>query len=108
MPDNDQGAWFTIFALFIIFAGIDTSMAMMESFVTNVIDASKRPRITVVIGVGVAGILISLPFSTNFGWVLFDLVDHYIRSYVTNVIGILQCVAIGWQFEQESTQRRSV
>ena len=64
--------------VFIIFSGIDTSMGMMESLVTNLIDYSKKPRIAVVIAVGLAGIVISVPFSTNFGWVLFDLVDHYI------------------------------
>ena len=71
-------------------------MAMMEGFVTNILDATKYSRVMVVIAVGVLGILISLPFSSNYGWVLFDLVDHYIQSYVIVIICILQCVSIGW------------
>ena len=89
MPDDDQAAWFLLFIVFIIFSGIDSSMSMMESLVTNIIDYTKYQRLTVVAVVGIIGIAISVPFSTNFGWMLFDLVDHYIQSYIIIVIGIL-------------------
>jgi NSS family neurotransmitter:Na+ symporter len=96
MPDDDQAAWFLLFIIFIIFTGIDTSMARMESFVTNIIDYTKYNRMLVVSGVGILGIIISIPFSSNYGWIIFDLVDHYIQSYVIIIICVLQCVAIGW------------
>jgi len=49
------------------------------------------------------GICLSAIFTTNFGWILFDLLEHYIASYVIIGIGFMQCVAVGWLFEYEST-----
>jgi SNF family Na+-dependent transporter len=53
------------------------------------------------------GILMSLPFCSNFGWILFDLTEHYITSYIVIMVGILQCIAVGWMFEYDSTAARS-
>jgi len=46
---------------------------------------------------------LSALFCSGFGWVLFDLVDHYISSYLIIGIGLMQCVAVGWLFEYQST-----
>jgi hypothetical protein len=54
-----------------------------------------------------AGAALSLLFTSNWGWVLFDFVDHYISSYIIIVVGFTQCVAVGWIFERESTARRT-
>jgi len=37
----------------------------------------------------VLGIVLSLPFCTNFGWILFDLTEHYITSYIVIMVGLL-------------------
>lgn len=51
--------------------------------------------------------MISLLFTTNFGWVLFDLVDHYISNYLILAVGLMQCVSCGWFFERDSTANMS-
>lgn len=53
------------------------------------------------------GLALSVLFTTNWGWVLFDSVDHYISSYVILLIGFCQCISVGWLFERESTASRS-
>ena len=89
MLDDDQIIWFLLFVVFIIFSGIDSSMSMIESLVLNIVDITNYLRLAVVTAIGIMGITISVPFSTNFGWVLFDLVGHYIESYIIIVICIL-------------------
>lgn len=54
-----------------------------------------------------AGAALCLLFTSNWGWVLFDFVDHYISSYVVIAIGLCQCISAGWLFEWESTACRS-
>jgi len=49
------------------------------------------------------GIIVSAALTTNFGWVLFDLVDHYISSYIVIGVGLMQCISVGWLFEKETT-----
>jgi len=53
------------------------------------------------------GFLISSLFCSNWGWVLFDLVDHYISSYIVLPVGLCQCIAVGWIFERKKTASRS-
>ena len=107
MSDNNQAGWFSLYMVFLIVSGINTSMAMMESFVAIIMDATKKKRIIIVAGVGALGIIVSAAFTTNFGWLLIDIVDHYVSSYIIIIVGLLQCIAVGWQFEQDSTQQRS-
>jgi NSS family neurotransmitter:Na+ symporter len=53
------------------------------------------------------GIAFSTVFTSNIGWALLDLVEHYISNYVIVGVGLLQCIAIGWLFEAEETSARS-
>ena len=84
-------------------AGIDSAFSYVEGFVTNLVDDFKINR-QVAAGVTcLLGIIISAFFTTNFGWVLFDLVDHYISSYIVIGVGLMQCISVGWLFEKETT-----
>lgn len=51
--------------------------------------------------------MLSSLFCTNWGWVLFDLVDHYISLYIVLPVGLCQCIAVGWIFERKATAMRS-
>jgi hypothetical protein len=35
------------------------------------------------------GVGLSMIFCTNWGWILFDLVDHYLSDYCIILIGLL-------------------
>ena len=58
-------------------------------------------------GVCFLGIAMSTVFTSSVGWVLLDLVEHYISNYVIIGVGLLQCIAIGWLFEADETMARS-
>lgn len=53
------------------------------------------------------GIALSAVFTTNVGWVLFDMVDHYTSDYMILAIVLLQCISVGWQFEADTTSALS-
>jgi len=50
---------------------------------------------------------LSTLFCSNWGWVLFDLVDHYVSNYIVLPVGLCQCIAVGWIFERQQTAARS-
>ena len=55
-----------------------------------------------VFGVGCTAI-----FTSNIGWVLVDIVEHYLTTQIIPGVGLLQCIALGWQFEIGPTSERS-
>ena len=89
--------------------GSERAFSYTEALVTNIIDAfhGNISRAGVSSLVCLFGALISMIFTTNFGWILFDLVDHYISNYLILAIGLMQCVSVGWFFEKETTAAMS-
>lgn len=53
------------------------------------------------------GFVMSIPFCTNWGFVLFDVIDHYLCTYLLVLVGILQCFGCGWGFDAENTMNKS-
>lgn len=88
-----------MFTLWMI--GIDSSVNFIEAGVTNMIDQSGMKRWECSLFICCAGFLLSSLFCSNWGWVLFDLVDHYISLYIVLPIGLCQCIAVGWIFERK-------
>jgi SNF family Na+-dependent transporter len=86
---SGNGGWFALFCFFLFICGIDTAIALIEAIVTNIVDEFKLNRIVTASIVCLIGIGLSALFTTNWGWVLFDLVDHYITSYVIIGIGFM-------------------
>jgi len=100
--DGSKG-WFGLFCFFMFIAGIDSAFSYIEAFNTNIVDATGCARWKAALGTCILGIVLSLPFTTNFGWTLFDLTEHYLSGYIIILVGFLQCVAVAWFFEYEST-----
>ena len=102
---SDMGGMYMIFCLLLWIAGIDSAFCYVESLVTNFLDLmnenrmdgkSLAKRALCAAMVCLMGIVITAVFTTNFGWVLFDMVEHYIADYLIVPIGLLQCVCVGW------------
>ena len=97
-----------LFYVTLFFTGLTSAAAYVEAFACNIMDQFKVERKIAISVTIVSGILLSLPFCSNFGWILFDLTEHYITSYIVIMVGILQCVSVGWLFEYDSTAARTV
>ena len=105
--ESGNGGMFGIFCFFLFIAGFDSAFSYIESIVTNIVDEFKINRIVAAAIVCVSGIAISALFTSNWGWILFDLVEHYISSYIIMGVGLLQCISVGWLFEYETTAMQS-
>ena len=105
----DSGHTFTFgllcFTLWI--SGIDSAVGFIESGVTNIIDATRMARWKATIICCVSGICLSAFFTSNYGWVMFDMVDHLLSNYILFAVGICECVAVGWIFERKETAHKS-
>ena len=53
----------------------------------------------------VLGFLAGIIYTTNAGLYFLDVVDHFVTNISLIVIGILECVAVGWIFGAEKMRK---
>lgn len=102
--------WALILGLTLFFLGIDSSFSAIEATSTVICDtayAGKVPRMFIAFLLCSFGFLGSIPFCCNWGFVLFDVVDHYLCAYLLLIIGILQALGCGWFFDAAQTMSLS-
>ena len=99
-----------LFFLLLLMAGLTSSVSLVEGLASAVIDkfrVSRGRAITIFCTLGALGsCLFALPQVVNpglendgtLGLTLVDLVDHWAFSYGLLVVGLLECVLIGWIF----------
>jgi len=100
---EDGNGYYVMFTVFLFFTGITSGFGFVEAFVTNIIDQTAMARWKVALGVCMLGMALCASFTSNVGWILFDMTDHFITDYIVITVGILECVSVGWIFEQEKT-----
>jgi SNF family Na+-dependent transporter len=77
--------------------GIDSAFGLVESVNSVVHDQFHRiPLPIVALIVCVAGFICGIPFTLTNGFFLMDIVDHFISDYCLILIGICECVIIGY------------
>ena len=82
--------------------GIDSAFSMVETVTHSLTDKfGFHPKRTL-IGVCAAGGLISLFFTSGAGLYWLDIIDHHINHFLLLVIGIAECIAVGWMFSAAS------
>lgn len=102
--------WCVLLGLVLFMLGIDSAFSMVEATSTVICDTpsgKKIPRMFVAFFLCFFGFLISIPFCTNWGYVLFDVIDHYLCAYLLIIVGIMQCFGVGWGFDAEQTMAKS-
>lgn len=97
-----SGLWAFLLGSTLFMLGIDSSFSAIEATSTVICDTAWGgivPRSFVAFILCVVGFLGSFPFCFNFGFTLFDVVDHYLCAYLLNMIGVLQAFGCGWFFD---------
>ncbi len=88
-----------IFYLCLVTLAIDSAFSIVEGVSTAVADKFKISHRKVTIGVcGIAGV-ISLIFASRAGLAWLDIVDNWTNQYHMILIGIAECIAVGWFFK---------
>ncbi|GAB4387807.1 MAG: sodium-dependent transporter [Thermodesulfovibrionales bacterium] len=88
-----------IFFLSLAVAGISSSISIFEAFTASVVDKFGLRRKPLITAVTVAGFLGSTIFSTQAGLLWLDIVDHFLTHYGLIVVGLFECVIVGWFFK---------
>ncbi len=90
-----------LFFLMVLCLGVDSQFAMVETVLTALNDAGvmaslSKPQKSAVVCLGMA--LIGLLFVTRAGMHWLELFDAFASNLTLFVIGLLECVAIGWVY----------
>lgn len=85
-----------LFFSILFFAGISSSVSIIEAFVSSVMDKFHFPRRHIVTVVSALGFMGSLLFVTGAGLYWLDIVDHFITTYGLVAVGIIQCLIAAW------------
>ncbi|VAX38080.1 Sodium-dependent transporter [hydrothermal vent metagenome] len=88
-----------LFFTSLVIAGLSSAISLIEAFSAAIIDKFNCSRKTVVSVVCITGFLGSIIFTAESGLHWVDIVDHFITHYGLVVIGILQCILVGWVFK---------
>ncbi|NFG61104.1 sodium-dependent transporter [Clostridium sp. CMCC3677] len=95
-----MGIWGNIlgvlFFICLVFAGLTSSVSLVEAIAAAIIDKFQLKRKKVVSVMCVMGFLISTVFATNGGLYLLDIMDNFINNYGIVTVGLLESVVIGW------------
>ncbi|MBE9536760.1 MAG: sodium-dependent transporter [Proteobacteria bacterium] len=90
-----------IFFFSLVVAGLSSSISIIEAFVSAVVDKFGVNRQALITYTAVFGFLGSVVFTTQSGLLWLDIVDHFITTYGLIVVGILECILVGWLFKFE-------
>jgi SNF family Na+-dependent transporter len=91
--------WSLLLAITLFTLGIDSAFSLIEAVSTVIYDTevgNRYPRMFIALVLCIFGCGMSAIFCTNWGFILFDVVDHYTAVYLMIFIGIAQCFGVGW------------
>jgi len=99
-----------LFFTLLLIAGLSSSVSLVEALISAAIDKFKASRKTTLLIFSFFGLIGSLSFalpniidhslSSNgtFGLSFLDLIDHWAFSYGLPLVGLIECILIGWFF----------
>ncbi len=87
-----------IFYLMLITLAIDSAFSIVEGVSAAIADKFHLKPKTVTIAVCAISGVISMVFITQAGLAWLDIVDNWTNQINLIVIGVLECIAIGWTF----------
>ena len=94
----------SIFFSTLIFAGLSSSMSIMEAVVAAISDKFKLTRVQALNRFALTSGALSLLVATNGGLYVLDIVDYATNQYGIVIAGILELVILGWFFNLESVR----
>ncbi len=84
------------FFMMLLTLGIDSAFSLVEAVATSFAEKLGVRKLSTTAVFCVIGFLVGLLFVTRAGLMWLDIVDHYINNFAVTVVGLLECVFIGW------------
>ncbi|UCG29320.1 MAG: sodium-dependent transporter [candidate division WOR-3 bacterium] len=88
-----------LFFLLLLTLGIDSAFSQIEPFVAGFTDKWHFNKKLVLPIVCVFGFLIGVIFTTRGGYYWLDIVDYFASSYGLTLVGLLECIVIGYIYK---------
>ena len=88
-----------VFFLCLFVAGISSSISIVEAFTSAIIDKFAFKRSYLISYIAIIGFSGSIIFTSRAGLLWLDIVDHFITHYGLVMVGIAECVLVGWFFK---------
>ena len=96
-----------IFFIALLTFGIDSAFSMVEPMVSGL---HGKFRITKAKATGfmcIIGFFISLLFATGSGLHWLDIVDHFIANFGLVMIGLVECLILGWMYQLSKLRKHA-
>ncbi len=93
-----RGLFGSLFFLTLMVAGITSAMSIVEAFASAMVDKFGWNRFRVVTISCIIGVFGSIIFTTRAGLLWLDIVDHFLNSYGLVVVGLFECLLVGWYY----------
>lgn len=93
-----------LFYLTLLTLAIDSAFSIVEAVSTAVADKFYLNKKKTTIGCCIAAGIISLLFATKAGLYWLDIVDQWANSVNLILVGVLECIAVGWVFGIEKVR----
>lgn len=90
-----------IFYLCLISLAIDSAFSILEGVSTAVADRFKLNRRKTTKALCIVAGIISIVFITQSGLAWLDILDNWTNQYNMIIIGVLECIVVGWIFKPE-------
>ena len=85
-----------LFFTCLIFAGLTSSVSMVEAFSSAMMDKIGISRKKIVTIACLIGYLVSILYTTGAGVYILDIVDAFVNSYGIVIVGLAEAVVAGW------------
>jgi NSS family neurotransmitter:Na+ symporter len=88
-----------IFYIALLTFGIDSAFSMIEPITFGINRKFKISKAKATAIICFLGFLTSLLFATGSGLRWLDIVDHFIANFGLVMVGLVECVILGWMFK---------
>jgi len=86
------------FFLSLTIAGLSSSISLVESVVSSLIDNFSLSRKKAVALVTLVGFILGIPFVTGGGLAILDIVDHFVNIFGLLVVGFVEMLVLSYAF----------
>lgn len=94
-----------LFFFVLILAGLSSGISIIEAFASAALDKFGVSRTHLMSILCVIGFLGSLLFTTQAGYYWLDIVDHFLNIYGLVLVGLLECLVLGWFYKTVKLRR---
>jgi NSS family neurotransmitter:Na+ symporter len=86
------------FFLSLTIAGLSSSISLIESVVSSLIDNFSFSRKKAVALVSLTGFILGIPLVTGGGLAILDIVDHFVNIFGLLVVGFVEMLVLSYAF----------